>query len=147
MAIEGKRIISKATKAEGTIVKVENGKLFISLESTGSIPIDLKKYQDIILVDDETKEELDSIISSSAIQRSEKTVGKAVKHEIFPKSLDILDAEGEDIYFRINIDVLNICFGANVKMYMKATYPSSHDIAVKGNDNEAYVWMPKCLTP
>lgn len=66
-----------------------------------------------------------------------------MKLKILPKRLDVLDALGNDNQFRINIDVLNECFGANTSLYMKACYPNNDFLRVKDNNMLAFVWMPK----
>ena len=93
MAIEGKKIISRMTGAPGYIDRIEKGKLYISFQSMNSIGIDLKGYEDKIVVDEETKNELDEIIQSFKVP-SRKTNRSKVdngKMEILPKSIDILD--------------------------------------------------------
>ena len=64
MNIKGRRIRSRITGKQGIIERVEKGKLYISFNGLGVIPIDLKKYSEILDVDDETKEELDSLVAS-----------------------------------------------------------------------------------
>lgn len=66
-----------------------------------------------------------------------------MKLQILPKRINMLDALGNDNEFRINIDVLNECFGANTSMYMKACYPNNDFLEVKDNSKLAFVWMPK----
>ncbi len=44
--------------------------------------------------------------------------------EVKEKRIDILDANDPKCQFRINIDVLNECFGLNRSLYMRACYPA-----------------------
>ena len=64
---------------------------------------------------------------------------------ILPKRFEILDANDENCSFRINIDVLNECVGANRKIYMHACYPQRKDEFILGTepDDKFFVWMPK----
>lgn len=67
------------------------------------------------------------------------------KLEVLPKRVDILDANDPNCKFRINIDVLNECFGANRSIYMNACYPQGRHETIPGakfGDN-FIVWMPK----
>ena len=65
--------------------------------------------------------------------------------KILPKRFDILDANDPDCSFRINIDVLNECFGANVSMFMQACWPQKRDMTIPGTKpgDKFFVWMPK----
>lgn len=65
--------------------------------------------------------------------------------EVLPKSIDVLDANNPDCKFRINIDVLNECFGANRSIYMHACYPQSKNETIPGTKygDHFFVWMPK----
>lgn len=70
------------------------------------------------------------------------------KLEIKPKRIEILDANDPQCRFRINIDVLNECFGLNKSMYMKASYPPSGPIGGKyisgtNANDKFFIWMPK----
>lgn len=67
------------------------------------------------------------------------------KLEVLPKRFDVLDANDPHCRFRINIDVLNECFGANRSIYMRACYPQSVDENIPGtNPGDKFVaWMPK----
>ncbi len=67
------------------------------------------------------------------------------KLEVLPKRFDVLDANDPHCRFRINIDVLNECFGANRSIYMRACYPQSVDENISGtNPGDKFVaWMPK----
>ena len=145
MAIEGKKIISRMTGATGYIDRIEKGKHYISFQSMNSIGIDLKGYEDKIVVDEETKNELDEIIQSFKVP-SRKTNRSKVdngKMEILPKSIDILDADGDKTDFEYIVDILNACFGAGVAGWQKATWPSGRDIAITDSQMTAFVWMPK----
>ncbi len=145
MAIEGKKIKSKMTGATGYIDRIEKGKLYVSFQSMGAIGIDLKRYEDKITVDDKTKEELDEIIRSFKIPSSKTAKNKTGKGktEIIPKSIDVLDVNGDKTDFDYIIDILNACFGASVAGWQKATWPSGRDIAVSNSQTAAFVWMPK----
>lgn len=65
--------------------------------------------------------------------------------KIYPKRFEILDANDNTCRFRINIDVLNECFGANRKMYMHACYPQGNSKFIPGTKpgEKFMVWMPK----
>ena len=65
--------------------------------------------------------------------------------KVLPKRFDVLDANDPRCSFRINIDVLNECFGANRSMYMHACYPQGKNKSIPGtkNDEKFFVWMPK----
>ena len=67
------------------------------------------------------------------------------KLEVLPKRFDILDANNPDCSFRINIDVLNECFGANRSIYMHACYPQGKNKTIPGtkDGDRFFVWMPK----
>lgn len=67
------------------------------------------------------------------------------KLEILPKRLDVLDANDPKCRFRINIDVLNECFGANRSIYMNACYPQGKYETIPGTKpgDKFFVWMPK----
>ena len=145
MAIEGKKIISRMTGAPGYIDRIEKGKLYISFQSMNSIGIDLKGYEDKIVVDEETKNELDEIIQSFKVP-SRKTNRSKVdngKMEILPKSIDILDADGDKTDFEYIVDILNACFGTGIAGWQKATWPSGRDIAITNSQMTTFVWMPK----
>ena len=145
MAIEGKQIKSKATGVPGCIDRLEKGKLYVSFQSMGAIGIDLKGYEDKIVVDEETKEELDEIIQSFKVPSSKTSKSKTSdrKMEIIPKSIDVLDVDGDKTDFDYIIDILNACFGAGVAGWQNATWPFGRDIAVADSQISAFVWMPK----
>ena len=65
--------------------------------------------------------------------------------KVLPKRFDVLDARNPDCKFRINIDVLNECFGANRNMYMHACYPQGKGKYIPGTKygDRFFVWMPK----
>lgn len=67
------------------------------------------------------------------------------KLTVLPKKFDLLDANDPDCIFRINIDVINECFGANRSLYMNACYPQWQKETIAGTkDGDRYVaWMPK----
>lgn len=68
------------------------------------------------------------------------------KPEVLPKRIDILDSSDPACKFRINIDVLNECFGANCKApYMKAVFPrkNSDYFCSTTPTDKVRVWMPK----
>lgn len=67
------------------------------------------------------------------------------KQEVKRKSREVLDANDPDCRFRINIDVLNECFGANRSMYMHACYPQGKNKTIPGTKygDKFFVWMPK----
>ncbi|MBR2524767.1 MAG: HNH endonuclease [Clostridiales bacterium] len=67
------------------------------------------------------------------------------KLKILPKRIDILDASSRNCFFRINIDVINECFGANRDVYRNACYPQGKHRYIPGTKpGEKYVaWMPK----
>ena len=67
------------------------------------------------------------------------------KLEILPKRFDILDANDRNCKFRINIDVLNECFGANKSIYMHACFPQGKEKSIPGtkSGDKFFVWMPK----
>lgn len=73
------------------------------------------------------------------------------KLEIKAKSIDVLDANDPRCHFRINIDVLNECFGLNRGMYMHASYPQNGPIGeswIPGTvvGEKYFVWMPKLFS-
>ncbi len=65
--------------------------------------------------------------------------------EILPKRIDVLDASDKNCTFRINIDVLNECFGANKSLYMNACFPQGKHRFIPGTKKgeKFVVWMPK----
>ena len=65
--------------------------------------------------------------------------------EILPKRIDTLDSSDRNCTFRINIDVLNECFGANRSIYMHACYPQGKHRFIPGTKQgeKFVVWMPK----
>ncbi len=64
---------------------------------------------------------------------------------VLPKRFDILDANDPNCSFRINIDVLNECFGASRSMYMRACFPQGKNATISGvkSSDRFFVWMPK----
>ncbi len=64
---------------------------------------------------------------------------------VYQKQYDVLDANDKNCVFRINIDVLNKCFGANRTNYQRAVFPQRKDEYYwEINTNEKFkVWMPK----
>lgn len=64
---------------------------------------------------------------------------------ILPKRFDTLDANDRTCNFRINIDVLNECFGANKTSYRHACYPQGKNQYLLGTKpEEKYLaWLPK----
>lgn len=66
-------------------------------------------------------------------------------NKILPKRFDLLDANDPDCKFRINVDVLNECFGVNRSMYMRAAYPDAKYESIQeiNTGNCCFVWMPK----
>lgn len=67
------------------------------------------------------------------------------ERKIHPKRFEILDANDPLCRFRINIDVLNECFGANRNLYMHACYPQGKNKTIPGTKygDKFFVWMPK----
>lgn len=65
--------------------------------------------------------------------------------KVLPKRLDYLEANTPTCRFRINIDVINECFGANRSLYMKASYPTNDKNNFKElhSDIRLFAWMPK----
>ncbi len=65
--------------------------------------------------------------------------------EILPKRFEILDSTSSDRYFRVNVDVINECFGAERSMYMHACYPQGKNKTIFGSKEgeKFFVWMPK----
>ncbi len=65
--------------------------------------------------------------------------------EVLPKRFDILDANDTYCSFRINIDVLNECFGAGRSSYRNACFPQGKNKTIAGvkSGDKFLVWMPK----
>ena len=68
------------------------------------------------------------------------------KLTILPKRFEILDVYNPRCSFRINIDVINECFGANRGMYMRACYPDRSFIPGTNRKDRFCAWMPKLYT-
>lgn len=145
MAIEGKGIKSKRTGASGYIDRIEKGKLYVSFQSMATIPIDLKNFEDVIIVDDETKVELAEIIQSFRVPKGKgnRNKNEGGRTEVRPKTIDLLDANGDKTDFEYIVDILNSCFGAGIAGWQNATWPSKRDLSVMDSQMQAFVWMPK----